>query len=334
MNNNMTRDKNIGLNLRRLLVLGSAALALLPLAARAAYPEQPINMIVAYGPGGGTDIIARVIVPYLEKYLGDGARITVLNRPGAGGAIGFSALAAAPADGYTIGFVNTPNLLTLPIERKTAFSWQSFDLLGSIVDDPGDFAVPADSPVKTLKDLIAHAKAHPGTVTVGTTGVGSDDHLALLSFERAAGVKMNHIPFKGGAEVLAALAGKQIAVGAINVGEVLQAVKGGTPLRHLGQMSVNRTALAPDVPTFREQGLDIVLASLRSIAAPKGLPPAVREKLAVAVEKAAADPKFQAQAASYFAPLRYMPPARLEADMREAEAQFRQLWKEIPWTDK
>src|SRR5512140_630341 len=248
-------------------------LGLSPHAAQAAYPEQPINMIVAYAPGGGTDIVARVLARYLEKYLGNDAKIVVLNKPGAGGAIGFTALASAPPDGYTIGFINTPSVLTVPIERKVSFTWQSFDLLGNIVDDPDNFSVQADSPIKTLADLAAYAKANPGQVSVGTTGVGSDDHLSMMMFEKAAGVKMNHIPFKGAAEVHQAVATGQIMVAAMNIGEALQYIKGGTRLRNLGQMSVTRTNLAPNLPTFKEQGYDIVMASLRGMAAPKGLPP-------------------------------------------------------------
>ncbi|MGE8618560.1 MAG: Bug family tripartite tricarboxylate transporter substrate binding protein, partial [Achromobacter spanius] len=95
----------------------------------AGYPEHPINLIVSYGPGGGTDLVARMMAPFLQKYLGNDARIVVLNRPGAGGAIGFTELARAQPDGYTIGLINTPNLLTIPIERKSAFTWQSYDLL-------------------------------------------------------------------------------------------------------------------------------------------------------------------------------------------------------------
>lgn len=303
-------------------------------ASHAAYPEKPITMLVAFSPGGGTDIIARVIAPYIEKYLGGGAKIVVLNRPGAGGAIAFTALADAPADGYTIGFVNTPNVLTIPIERKVSFTWQGYDLLGNVIDDPGNFSVHADSPIKSLAELAAFAKTNPSAVTVGTTGIGSDDHLAMLMFQRAAGVQMNHIPFKGAAEVHAAIAGKQIMVAAMNVGEALQYAKGGTPLRNLGQMSTARTNLAPALVTFKEQGFDIVLASLRGIAAPKGLPAPIREQLVRAIERAANDPQFQAQAASYFAPLRYLPPARYEVELRDAEVQFKQLWKEIPWGDK
>lgn len=318
--------------LRRLLpaaLLAAAAVA--PGLARAAYPEAPIKMVVAYGAGGGTDIVARVMAPYIAKYLGNNASVVVLNRPGAGGGIGFAEVANAAPDGYTIGFINTPNVLTIPIERKANFHWQGFDLLGNVIDDPGNFSVHADNPVKNLADLVAFAKANPGAVTYGTTGIGSDDHLAALMFQRAAGVKLTHVPFKGAAEVHQAIASKQITMAAMNIGEALQYQKGGTPLRHLGQMSNGRSNLAPAVPTFQEQGFNIVMASLRGIAAPKGLPPAVREQLVTAIQKAAADPEFQAKAANSFAPLRYLPPAKYEAELKEAEVGFRQLWKENPW---
>jgi tripartite-type tricarboxylate transporter receptor subunit TctC len=298
------------------------------------YPNRPINLIVSYAPGGGSDLVVRMLAPFIEKELGNGARIVVMNRPGAGGGIGFGELARATPDGYTIGLINTPNVLTIPIERKSTFSWRSFDLIGNIVDDPGNFAVQADGPIKNLRDLAAYAKEKPHEVTVGTTGVGSDDHLAMLLFQKAAGVKMNHVPFKGAAEVRTALQSQQIVVGAINIGESLQFTKGGAKFRNLGVMSPTRTALASDIPTFKEQGYEINLASLRGLAAPKGLPPEIRDRLVAATERAIANPEFQAKATSAFAPLRYLPPNKYASELGEAEAQFQQLWKEMPWTDK
>lgn len=315
-------------------VLAGLACALVPGIAPAAWPEQPINMIIAYAPGGGTDIAARVMIPFIEKYLGDNAKINVINRPGAGGDIGFSAIAAAAPDGYTIGFINTPPVLSTPIERKTSYTWQSYDLLGNVVDDPGTFCVHNDSPYKTLAELAAYAKANPSIVTVGSTGVGSDDHLAMIKFEKSAGVKMNHIPFKGSAETRNAVIGKQIVVAAINVGEALQYLKGGSPIRCLGQMTQARSSMAPDWPTFKEQGYDFEMASLRGIVGPKGMPPAIRDRLAGAIEKAAADPALRVAAEKVFAPLRYLGPAAYAEELRTAETIFRQMWKESPWTDK
>lgn len=314
------------------LVLSAVATA--PGMAFAAYPEQPIKMIVAYAPGGGSDVIARLVAQYMAKHLGHNASITVINRPGAGGGIGFSELTRAPADGYTIGMINTPNVLTIPIERKSGFHWQDYDLLGNVVDDPDNISVRADSQFKTLKDLVTYAKAHPGEVSYGTTGVGSDDHLAALQLEKAAGIKMNHVPFKGAAEVLNATVGKQITIAVMNIGEALAAVKGGNQLRQLGQMSAKRSSVAPDVATFREQGYDIIMASLRGFAAPKGLPAPVREQLTSALKKTAEDPEFQAKAASYFAPLRYLEPQAYAAELKDTETSFKQLWQVMPWGEK
>ncbi len=320
---------------RRLtLLVAVAATGLMPSIGHAAYPEAPIKMIVAYAPGGGTDITARLLAQYIQKHLGGSASIVVINRPGAGGGIGFGELSNAKPDGYTIGFLNTPNVLTIPIERKVNFHWEDYDLLGNIVDDPGNFSVHADSPIKNLADLVAYAKANPGAVTYGTTGIGSDDHLAAMTFERAAGVKLTHVPFKGAGEVRSAIAGKQIFLAALNIGEALQYQKGGTQIRNLGQMSEQRSNLDPALPTFREQGYNVVMASLRGVGAPKGLPPAIREQLAKAVQAAAADPEFQAKAAGVFAPLRFLAPAAYAAELKRDEQMFKQLWQTMPWTDK
>ena len=320
---------------RTLAFIASLLGSIIPITSHAAWPaDQPINLIIAYAPGGGTDIIARNIVPFIEKHLGDGARITVQNRPGAGGGIGFGAIAAAPTDGYTIGFVNTPPVVSIPIERSVPWNWQSYDLLGNIVDDPGTFCVHNDSPHKSLANIQAFAKANPGKVTVGTTGVGSDDHLAMMFFEKTAGVKMTHVPFKGSADTRTAIIGKHIEIAAINVGEALQYMKGGSPIRCLGQMTAQRMSMAPDWPTFRESGFGFEMASLRGIVGPKGMPAAIRERLVRAIERAAADPEFKAAAERAFAPVRYLGPAAYEAELKSDDVRFRALWKELPWTDK
>ena len=156
----------------------------------------------------------------------------------------------------------------------------------------------------------------------------------MLMFERAAGVKMTHVPFKGSSDVRTALLSKSITLAAMNVGEALQSIKGGAAMRNIGQFSPARTNLAPDLPTAREQGYDIELSSLRGMAAPKGLPPEIRDQLVKAVAAAAADPEFQAQAVRFFAPLRFLAPREFERVIKEAEGGFRQLWKELPWGDK
>ena len=320
---------------RIVLACTAAAFFLRAPIAHVAYPDHPINLIVAYVPGGGTDIVARALAPYLEKYLGGGAKIIVNNRGGAGGEIGFTAIANAPPDGYTIGFVNSPSIIGIAIERTAQYgTWQKFELLGNVVDDPASFAVATDSPIKDLAELAAFVKTNPGTLTVGTPGIGAPGHIAGMLFAKLAGGKINHVPYKGAGDVHAAMAGKHILMAAISIGEAYQGIKGGKPLRVLGQLSAGRTTIAPDLKTAKEQGFDLEVSSLRGIAGPKGMPADIRERLVKAVAQAVADPEFQAKSIQYYAPLRYLSPAQYEASLRAEDVKFRQLWKEAPWSDK
>ena len=134
-------------------------------------PDRQITMIVAFAAGGGTDTAARTIARFMEKDLGQ--PVVVLNRPGAGGEIGFTELARARPDGYTIGFINTPTIVTIPIERRARFKLDDFALIANIVDDPGGLWVLADSPVRDFAGLLAAARERPGTLGYGTTGIGS-----------------------------------------------------------------------------------------------------------------------------------------------------------------
>ena len=193
-----------------------------------------VAMIVPVAAGGTVDIVARMLAQELSKNLGQS--VVVENRPSSASLVGTQLVAKAAPDGYTIGFLNTPNLLSIPIERQSTFHWKDYDLIGNLIDDPGAFTVHNSSEFKTLKDLVAYAKANPGKVTVGSTGVGSDDHLAMLFFEKAAGVKLTHVPYKGSGETRAAVVSGQLVVGAINVGEALAYIKGGSPIRMLGQI--------------------------------------------------------------------------------------------------
>ena len=148
-------------------------------AAHADWPtDRPIELIVAFAPGGGTDVMHRTLAPFVDKELG--ARITVLNKPGASGEIAYTALAEAKSDGYTLSSLNTPGFLTMQMDRQVRFDPKKICLVARIVEDPGALIVQAKSEFNSLKDLVAYAKANPGVVTIGTTGVGTDEHLSLL----------------------------------------------------------------------------------------------------------------------------------------------------------
>jgi len=315
---------------KTLTMAAAGALFLTAPQARAAYPEKPITLIVAFGAGGGTDLLVRALAPFLEKELGEGARVEVVNKPGAGGEIGFAAIADAAPDGYTLGSINSPNVTAIPIERQARYAMDRLDPLYNLVDDPGAFAANTEGQFKSLADVVTFAKANPNTVTVGTTGIGSDDHLAMLVFQRQAGVTFTHVPFQGSAANEAALSAKKIMLSSVNIGEALQ-YKQKDPIAVLGVMAERRAENAPDAPTFKEQGFAAQMSSLRGIAAPKGLPPEIRAKLVDALGKAANAPGFQAKAKELFQPLRLLPPEAYAAELTAATAALRELWASNPW---
>jgi tripartite-type tricarboxylate transporter receptor subunit TctC len=318
---------------RRSLISGLAALPALAAPAAQAqrgFPERPITMIVAFAPGGGTDVAARTLARFMEKDLGQ--PVVVVNRPGAGGEIGWSELARARPDGYTIGFINTPNLLTVPIERQARFRFEDFAPIANIVDDPGGIWVLQDSPIRSLADMLEAARRRPGEISYGTTGVGSDDHLAMLALERLTGTKFLHVPFNGSSQVRTALLSRQLALAVVNMGEGVADWRQGL-IRPLGAMAERRWEGAAEVPTFREMGLDLVQGSQRGVGAPAGVPREVLDRQALAVRRAVEDPEFRAAARQQSLPLRFLGPDEWRAELLAMKAGFERLWAQHPWRE-
>jgi tripartite-type tricarboxylate transporter receptor subunit TctC len=316
---------------RRSLLAAPALLALPAMAQGPEWrPERPLTMIVAFAAGGGTDLAARTIARFMERDLGQS--VVVMNRPGAGGEIGFTELARARPDGLTIGFINTPHIVTLPIERRTRFRLEDFSLIGNIVDDPGGIWVRADSPIQDFAALLAAARAQPETIGYGTTGVGSDDHLAMLALERKSGARFLHVPFGGSAQVKQNLMSRAIPVAVMNVAEGIAEMRQGV-LKPLAQMGATRWAPLAEVPTLRELGFDVVEGSMRGMAAPAGLPPEVLARLALSVQRTVADSDFQAAAAQQNLPLRFLAPAPYLAELVALRRNYQALWDQHPWRE-
>lgn len=313
---------------RRRLLTASAALLAAPsvLRAQGAYPSKPVELLVGFAAGGGTDVTARTLASYLEKELG--GSIIVVNNPGASGELALAQVARAQPDGYKLAMTNMPGLVTLPIERKTQFKLDDFHLLANLVSDPSAFSVAATSPIKSLADLVAAAKAKPGQLSYGSTGPGTDDHLALVLFEQAAGVSLNHVPFRGAGPLGSAILGQHVDVAGLNVGE---AVPQGANLRIIAQAGATRSRFAPDVPTFREQGVAIEMGSERGLVAPKGLPADVASKLEDAIGRVFKNREFLGKVEQQFTEAAYLPSAEWGARLTAAEAQFRKLWETKPW---
>jgi tripartite-type tricarboxylate transporter receptor subunit TctC len=257
-----------------------------------AYPTKPVQLMVAYPAGGSTDIAARIVASIAEKELGQG--IVVVNKGGAGGQVGWTEMSRAKPDGYYIGFINLPalNTVILDPDRKAAFGADAFVPVINQVLDPGIIWVKGDSPYKNLKDLLEAAKKNPNKISAATTGILSDDHLAILMMEEAApGALFRIVHFEGGAPVLTAVLGGHIECAFDNVGSVYRRIRTGE-LRALAVMDTQRSRFLPDVPTMPELGYPTVISSsTRGIAAPKGTAPAVIKRLEQALKKAMDDPE-------------------------------------------
>ncbi|ALM86919.1 hypothetical protein ASB57_11690 [Bordetella sp. N] len=313
------------------LAVASALLGSLPLAARAqreVYPERPMTLIVPFTAAGGTDLTARIFARVLEKYAKQS--VMVLNRAGAGGEIGMAQVSRSAPDGYTLGLLNTPNVVSIPIEREAQFQLASFDPLASLVDDPATLSVHGDSPVRSLQDLVALARQRPDELHYGTAGVGSAGHLSLLLLQQKTGIRLRHVPYKGTADVRTALLGRQLDVAAVNLSEAL-AFGEGVPWRTLGVMSQARSPFVPTLPTFTEAGYPILWGSLRGIGVPKGLPPECRAKLSAMVIDAAKDSRFIGDTKVAKQEVRLLAGDEYVKELLRQRDQLQALWNTSPW---
>lgn len=316
------------MKIKALITAAVFATGIMSSGAHAEYPEQPITMIIPFAAGGGTDASGRTIARFLEQELGK--PVVVMNRPGAAGEIGLAELARAAPDGYTIGLINTPGIVTIPIEREAQFKVEDFAFIAGMVDDPATISVLGSSPIKSIEDLVAAAKANPGKITVGTQGVGSAGHIAVMLLENAADIDLLPIPFDGASTSRNALLSGEIQATMANLGEALT-FAAGTDWRTLGVMADQRSAMAPDLPTFAEAGYPAIGGSLRGLGAPAGLPQDVLDKLSAAVEAVAKNPEYLELSKKTFQPVRYITPDAYSKILSDMDASARALWAKTPW---
>ena len=302
--------------------------------AQQAWPgERPMEVVVPVPPGGGLDAMARVLMPHVCNHLGGGARFIVLSRPGAGTQVGNEAIFNAPPDGYTLGAITAPALPALPIERAVRYRTAEFTWIANVVEDPNAFFVEASSPLRSLGDLAAAARGRPGGVSYGSTGVGGDDHIAMLAYEAAQGLPaMVHVPFLGSAPATQALLGRHIDLLVGNISEAIALQRDGR-IRALGVAAPARFPALPAVPTFREQGFDFVAAASRGFVAPPGLPAGIRQRLEAAFAAALAEPGFLAEAERLAMPLRPLVGGAYASMIAAMDASLRALWQRRPWKE-
>lgn len=265
--------------------------------AAAKYPAKAVTVIHGFKAGGGSDQLAHVTQPFLEKVLKQ--RFVNVYKPGATGAIAWKEVGKdTKPDGYTLTTCLTPQIqLNSMINANAGYSMADFEPIANMIFDPGILVVAVDSKYKTLKDLIDAAKKDPGKIRISHSGNGGDDWYNGTMIAKLAGVGFNLVPFEGDGPAWQAAAGGHVEAATTNVGVVTSLVQ-GKKLRGLGVYTEQRLPSIADVPTLKEQGVNFVEGSFRGYLAPKGTPKEIVGTLADGLEKVSADPQFKAACAA------------------------------------
>ncbi len=287
----------------------AALVAVLAFGAQAQdYPTRPITMIVPFPPGGVADIVGRPLAAAMEKSLGQ--PVVVVNRTGAGGAIGMTAAARADPDGYTI-LMALSSISIFPVSdplngKPAPYQISDFVPIALVTADPTVLVVGGDSPYKTVQDFVAAAKANPGKINFSSSGVYGTLHVAMEMFANAAGIKLFHVPYQGGGPAVRALLSGEVQALASGPAAAIGQIKAGK-MRALAGWGAKRLELMPELPTFTELGYkDVEFYIWAGVVAPAATPAAAQHKLRAAVREAVATPLFSGAMAKVQTPINYL----------------------------
>jgi tripartite-type tricarboxylate transporter receptor subunit TctC len=282
----MTRARVRAIGVAMLLAVSASAA---PAIARAAdFPAKPVELTVLFGAGSAADLLARKLAELAGKDLGQ--PVAVVNRTGAGGALGYSAVKGQPPDGYALVW-NSNSVSTAFHAGNMKFDYTAFAGVAQLTSEPVSLAVKADAPWKDLREFIAQVKAQPGQIRVGNSGRGSFTHLMAVAFENRIGGKLTHVPF-GRELAVTTVLGDKIEASVQLPGEIMTQVT-GRQVRVLAISGEKRLPSLPDIPTLKESGVDLTMALWRGVAAPKGTPDAVIARLEPAFVQAAQTAEFR-----------------------------------------
>ena len=274
--------------MRKLFAMGLAAVAALVAPGDVRAFDKPVSYVIPFGPGGESDITARHQQPFFKKLTGQD--LVISYKPGGGGAVGWSQLNAMKGDGYHIMGINLPHIIIKPLQKEVGFKTEDITGVYMFHYTPDAIVVKADSPFKTLQDLIDFARENPKRLTLSGSGKASANHLAQITFDRLAGITSTYVAFKGTGKAVAALLGGQVMAewGYTSVG-----AKHGDKVRLLAVAMDQRHARFPDVPTFKELGFDLTGGAYRGIAVPKNAPETIRRKVSDIIKSINRDPEFR-----------------------------------------
>ena len=297
----------------------------------AAWPDdKPVEVVVGFAAGGGTDVMARKLLPFVEKRVGGKAKFVVLNKPGAGGEIAFTSIARAAPDAYAMGVVNVPGYNFLPMTRKTQYTMDEIRLVARVVDDPSVMVVRAASKLTNLSDVLAALRSKPGSVTFGHNGAGTNGHLAIRMLAGSGKVEPNEISYRGTSAQRTDLLGGHLEVGMISLSEVpeLHGTNKGE-LRVIAILSKTRSSSLPDVPTAEEAGLPVTMTAERGFAVPKGVPDEIVKQLEAAIAESVRDPDYVKSSPGDVPVLAFMPGAEWQKRLDDMSQSLRPYAEEM-----
>jgi len=271
------------------------------------YPSRPVTMVVPFPPGGVADIVGRPLAAMMEKSLKQ--PVVIVNRTGAGGALGMREVARAAPDGYTI-LMGLSSISIFPVSERVngkqpAYELKDFAPIALVTADPTVLVVRADSPYKTVKDFVAAAKARPGKINYSSSGVYGTLHVAMEMFANAAGVQLFHVPYGGGGPAITALLGGQVEASAQGPAAAIGQIRAGK-MRALAGWGTERLKLLPELPTFKELGYDVEFYIWSGVFAPAATPGPVVSKLREAVRTAATSDDFRHAMEKVSTPVSYL----------------------------
>jgi tripartite-type tricarboxylate transporter receptor subunit TctC len=278
-----------------------------PLAAAQDYPSRAVTMIVPFPPGGVADIVGRPLAAMMEKSLKQ--PVVIVNRTGAGGALGMREVAKAAPDGYTI-LMGLSSISIFPVSERVNGKQPSYELkdfapIALVTADPTVLVVRADSPYKSVKDFVEAAKAKPGKINYSSSGVYGTLHVAMEMFANAAGVQLFHVPYGGGGPAITALLGGQVEASAQGPAAAIGQIRGGK-MRALAGWGTERLKLLPDLPTFKELGYDVEFYIWSGVFAPAATPSPVATRLREVVKTAATSQEFRNAMEKVSTPVSYL----------------------------
>ena len=292
--------------------------------AQAAFPTKPIELTVLFGPGSGADLLARKLAELAAKDLGQ--PVAVVNRTGAGGAVGYTYVKSQSADGYALVW-NSNSVSTAYHAGNMKLDYTAFAGVAQLTTEPVSLAVKTDAPWKDIREFVAYAKANPGKLRVGNSGRGSFTHLVAVALDNLTGAKLTHVPF-GRELAVTTVLGDKIEASVQLPAEIMTQVT-GKQVRILAITGEKPLASLPDVPTFRESGVDLTLSLWRGIAAPKGTPEAVIARLERAFTTAAQSAEFREFASKLGAAVEIRGPREFDALMAREDRELSALMEQI-----